>query len=185
MTAEQPQPSSPAYRTRRRPSARRDKIAFVSDARTLDGTLAAAEAAGDPPIKSCTHPRLALLALAIGGFAIGTTEFVSMGLLPNIARGVDVSIPAAGHAVSTYALGVVVGAPLLAILGARMSRYRLLLWLMAAFTVGNLASALAPSYHALLVARFAAGLPHGAFFGIGAVVGRRWSHRIGGRGRCR
>ena len=141
----------------------------MSEARTVDGTLASPEpdSSGEP----CSHPLLALLALAIGGFAIGTTEFVSMGLLPNIARGVGVSIPAAGHAVSTYALGVVVGAPLLATLGARMSRYRLLLWLMAAFAVGNLASALAPTYHTLLVARFAAGLPHGAFFGIGAVVG--------------
>ena len=93
-----------------------------------------------------------------------------MGLLPNIASGVDVSIPSAGNVISAYALGVVVGAPLLAIVGAKMSRQRLLLWLMAAFAVGNLASAAAPTYHTLLVARFASGLPHGAFFGIGAVV---------------
>ncbi len=91
----------------------------MSDARTFDGALAFPETVPDPDGESCSHPLLALFALAIGGFAIGTTEFVSMGLLPNIARGVDVSIPAAGHAVSTYALGVVVGAPLLAILGAR------------------------------------------------------------------
>lgn len=117
------------------------------------------------------HATWALFALAIGGFAIGTTEFVSMGLLPDIAAGMDVSIPVAGHFISAYALGVVVGAPLLAIVGARMSRQRLLIWLMLGFAVGNLASALAPNYPSLLAARFAAGLPHGAFFGVGAVVG--------------
>ena len=116
--------------------------------------------------------RWALFALAIGGFAIGTTEFVSMGLLPDIAAGMDVSIPVAGHFISAYALGVVVGAPLLAIVGARMSRQRLLIWLMA----GLRRSATSPrhwlpNYPSLLAARFAAGLPHGAFFGVGAVVG--------------
>ncbi len=141
----------------------------MTDARTLqDGTRISESAEGSG---GCAHPRWALLALAFGGFAIGTTEFVTMGLLPNIARGVDVSIPSAGHIVAAYALGVVFGAPLLAIVGARMSRQRLLLWLMAAFAVGNLTSALAPNYQLLLLARFASGLPHGAFFGIGAVVG--------------
>jgi len=117
------------------------------------------------------HATLAIFALAIGGFAIGTGEFVSMGLLPNIAGGVRVSIPQAGHVISAYALGVVIGAPLIAAFGARLPRKRLLWWLMAAFVLGNLASALAPSYSSLLVARFLSGLPHGAFFGIGAVVG--------------
>lgn len=120
---------------------------------------------------SSRHATLAILALAIGGFAIGTGEFVSMGLLPNIAGGVRISIPQAGHVISAYALGVVIGAPLIAAFGARLPRKRLLWWLMAAFVLGNLASALAPSYSSLLVARFLSGLPHGAFFGIGAVVG--------------
>ncbi len=141
----------------------------MSDAPILDdGSLAPLPATERG---SCAHPRWALLALAFGGFAIGTTEFVSMGLLPNIARGVEVSIPSAGHVIAAYALGVVFGAPLLAIVGARMSRQRLLLWLMAAFVIGNLSSALAPTYETLLIARFVAGLPHGAYFGIGAVVG--------------
>ena len=117
------------------------------------------------------HAQLAIFALAVGGFAIGTGEFVSMGLLPNIAGGVRVSIPQAGNVISAYAIGVMVGAPLIAAFGARLPRKRLLWWLMAAFVLGNLASALAPSYPTLLAARFLAGLPHGAFFGIGAVVG--------------
>jgi DHA1 family inner membrane transport protein len=117
------------------------------------------------------HANLAIFALAIGGFAIGTGEFVSMGLLPNIAGGVRISIPQAGHVISAYALGVVVGAPLIAAFGARLPRKRLLWWLMGAFALGNLASALAPGYHSLLLARFLSGLPHGAFFGIGALVG--------------
>lgn len=113
---------------------------------------------------------LALFALALGGFAIGTTEFVTMGLLPQIADGIDVSIPAAGHVVSTYALGVVVGAPLIATLAAKVPRKTQLVALMAAFAVANIASALAVSYGSLMVARFLSGLPHGAFFGIGSVV---------------
>ncbi|HST47882.1 MFS transporter [Jatrophihabitans sp.] len=117
------------------------------------------------------HATLAIFALAIGGFAIGTGEFVSMGLLPDIAGGVRISIPQAGHVISAYALGVVIGAPVIAAFGARLPRKRLLWWLMAAFALGNLASALAPGYGTLLVARFLSGLPHGAFFGIGALVG--------------
>ena len=111
-----------------------------------------------------------LAALALGGFAIGTTEFVAMGLLPQIARGVAVSLPAGGHVVSAYALGVVVGAPLLAGLGARLPRRTLLVGLMAAFAAGNLLSALAPTYGFLLAARFVTGLPHGAYFGVAALV---------------
>lgn len=120
---------------------------------------------------SSRHVGLALLALATGGFAIGTTEFVTMGLLPQIADGVDISIPTAGHIVSAYAIGVVVGAPVIAALGARTGRKRLLLGLMAVFVVGNILSAVANSYELLMAARFLTGLPHGAFFGIGAVVG--------------
>lgn len=111
-----------------------------------------------------------MLALATGGFAIGTTEFVSMGLLPQIAAGVHASIPATGHAISAYALGVVVGAPVLAYYGARLPRRALLLWLMAAFVLGNGASALVQGYDELLAARFVSGLPHGAFFGVASLV---------------
>ena len=106
----------------------------------------------------------------MGGFAIGTTEFVTMGLLPQIADGVGVSIPTGGHVISAYALGVVVGAPLLAFLGARLPRRGLLLALMVAFALGNAMSALATSYGGLMVARFAAGLPHGAYFGVASLV---------------
>lgn len=111
-----------------------------------------------------------LFALALGGFAIGTSEFVVMGLMPDIARGLSVNEPQVGHVISAYALGVVVGAPLLAILGARMRRRPLLLTLMALYAVGNLASALSPSYPAMLLFRFIAGLPHGAYFGVAALV---------------
>lgn len=113
---------------------------------------------------------LAVLALAVGGFTIGTTEFVTMGLLPEMARGVDVSIPQAGHVISTYALGVVVGAPLIAVLGARLPRKGLLLALMVAYAAANLATALAPSFLSLAGARFVAGLPHGAYFGVASLV---------------
>ncbi|MFK4082517.1 MFS transporter [Kribbella sp. NPDC020789] len=113
----------------------------------------------------------ALFALAIGGFAIGTTEFVTMGLLPQIADGVRISIPAARHVISAYAIGVVVGAPVIAALGARTGRKRLLLGLMAVFVLGNLLSTVASGYEMLMAARFLTGVPHGAFFGIGAVVG--------------
>jgi len=122
------------------------------------------------PTASCRHVNLAIFALAIGGFAIGTTEFVTMGLLPQIASGVGITIPTAGHVVSAYALGVVVGAPLIATLAARLSRKSVLVWLMVAFAAGNIASAMVASYPLLMLARFLSGLPHGAFFGIGAVV---------------
>ncbi|SCD94576.1 MFS transporter [Streptomyces sp. DvalAA-19] len=116
---------------------------------------------------------LALLALAVSAFGIGTTEFVMMGLLPNVADDLDTSVPTAGYLVSAYAIGVVLGAPLLTGLGSRVPRKKMLLLLMALFTVGNLASALAPDFGWLLAGRFLAGLPHGAFFGVGAVVAAR------------
>ncbi|SFL90446.1 MFS transporter [Streptomyces pini] len=116
---------------------------------------------------------LALLALAVAAFGIGTTEFVMMGLLPNVADDLGVSVPAAGHLVSAYAIGVVIGAPLLAAVGVRVPRRRMLIALMGLFTIGNLASALAPGYGTLLAGRVLAGLPHGAFFGVGAVVAAR------------
>ncbi|MEU8951105.1 MFS transporter [Streptomyces sp. NPDC048489] len=113
---------------------------------------------------------LALLALAVGAFGIGTTEFVMMGLLPDVADDLHISLPAAGHLVSAYALGVVTGAPLLAAATARLSRRKVLIGLMVLFVAGNALSALAPDQHWLLAARFLSGLPHGAFFGVGAVV---------------
>ncbi len=113
---------------------------------------------------------LVLLALAVGGFAIGTTEFATMSLLPLFAQGLGIDAPTAGHAISAYALGVVVGAPTLAVIGARLDRRTLLILLMAMFAVGNTLSGLAPSYEWLLVFRFVSGLPHGAYFGIAALV---------------
>lgn len=119
-----------------------------------------------------------MLAMALGGFGIGTTEFVAMGLLPNIASSVHVSEPTAGYVVSAYALGVVVGAPLIAALTARMSRRTLLIGLMVAFTVGNAATVLAPNFGTLIVAR----LPHGAYFGVAALVA---AHLAGPRQRAK
>jgi DHA1 family inner membrane transport protein len=123
-----------------------------------------------PPVPSTRTAVLAIVALALGGFAIGTTEFVTMGLLPDIADGVDASIPSAGHLISAYALGVVVGAPVIAALGARLPRRPLAMALMTAFVVGNALSALAPGYGTLLLARFVAGLPHGAYFGVASLI---------------
>ncbi|MFW9527446.1 MFS transporter [Xanthomonas euvesicatoria] len=113
---------------------------------------------------------LILLALAMGGFAIGISEFSTMGLMTQIAQGLQITEPQVGHVISAYALGVVVGAPLLAILGARWPRRTLLLLLMVFYALGNVASALAPSYHAMLLCRFIAGLPHGAYFGVASLV---------------
>jgi DHA1 family inner membrane transport protein len=110
------------------------------------------------------------LSLAIGGFALGTGEFAAMGLLPNVARDIDVSIPMAGHMISAYALGVVIGAPLLAAIFARAPRRAMLIGLMTLFALGNLASAAATNYGAVIAARFLAGLPHGAYFGIASLV---------------
>lgn len=111
-----------------------------------------------------------ILALALGGFGIGTTEFVAMGLIQEIARGIDVSVPVAGRMISAYALGVVVGAPIIAILCARVPRKGLLLALMLFFTVANAATAFAPDFNSLVASRFIAGLPHGAYFGVAALV---------------
>ncbi|MEV5568053.1 MFS transporter, partial [Streptomyces sp. NPDC052196] len=113
---------------------------------------------------------LALLALAIGAFGIGTTEFVIMGLLPEVAGTFDVSIPTAGYLVSGYAVGVMLGAPLMTVLGTRISRKRMLMLLMGFFIVGNVLSAVAPAFGLMLAGRLVASLAHGAFFGIGSVV---------------
>ncbi|WP_152223331.1 MFS transporter [Pseudomonas sp. SCB32] len=111
-----------------------------------------------------------LFALAIGAFGIGTTEFTPMGLLPVIADGVQVSIPTAGMLVTAYAVGVMVGAPVMTLLFSRFGKRAALMALMAIFTVGNLLSAMAPDYYTLLASRLVTSLNHGAFFGLGAVV---------------
>ncbi|MFF3696531.1 MFS transporter [Streptomyces sp. NPDC002221] len=113
---------------------------------------------------------LALLALAIGAFGIGTTEFVIMGLLPEVAGTFDVSIPTAGYLVSGYAVGVMLGAPLMTVLGTKITRKRMLMLLMGFFIAGNVLSALAPAFGLMLAGRIVASLAHGAFFGIGSVV---------------
>jgi DHA1 family inner membrane transport protein len=122
------------------------------------------------PTITLSPVRRALLALAVGGFGIGTGEFVMLGLLPNVAHDQHVSIPQAGHLISAYALGVVVGAPLLTAAAVRLPRKGLLISVALALAIGNFASAVAPSFGALLVIRFLAGLPHGAYFGVASVV---------------
>jgi len=117
-----------------------------------------------------SHPDLVHFALAVGGFAIGTTEFATMSLLPYFARDLGISAPAAGHAISAYALGVVLGAPLIAVLSARLARRTLLIGLMLVFALANGLTGLVPSYHAMLTLRFISGLPHGAYFGVAMLV---------------
>ena len=114
--------------------------------------------------------RRAVIALGVGGFAIGTGEFVIMGLLPEVASDIGVTIPQAGHVISAYALGVVIGAPVLAILAAGWRRRLLLITLMVIFALGNFATALAPGYLSLNLLRFITGLPHGTYFGVAALV---------------
>ncbi|WP_199038204.1 MFS transporter [Glycomyces salinus] len=115
--------------------------------------------------------RMPLFALSVGAFGIGTTEFVVMGTLSDIADSTGVSLAQAGLLVTAYALGVVIGAPLLTVATTKVARKRLLIALMACFAAANLATAAAPDFASLLGARFVAGLPHGAFFGAAAVVG--------------
>ncbi|MCO5730868.1 MFS transporter [Rhizobium sp. SSA_523] len=110
------------------------------------------------------------LALAVGGFGIGTGEFAIMGLLPEVAATYGVSIPQAGHVISAYAIGVVIGAPIIAALAAKLPRKTLLLMLMSLFAIGNALSALAPEFQSFTVLRFVTGLPHGAYFGVAALV---------------
>lgn len=116
------------------------------------------------------HPGIVHFALAVGGFAIGTTEFATMSLLPYFSRDLGIDAPTAGHVISAYALGVVVGAPLIAALTARMARHRLLILLMTMFALANGLTGLAPTYHAMLLFRFLSGLPHGAYFGIAMLM---------------
>ncbi|GAA2174778.1 MFS transporter [Agrococcus versicolor] len=130
---------------------------------------------------SPTRRVLALVALALGGFGIGTTEFASMGLLPLIgddlvpgfAANPERGIQTAGWLISAYALGVVVGAPAIAVLAARMSQRRLVVILVAAFTVANLSSALMPTFELTLLSRFVSGIPHGAYFGVASLLAAR------------
>ena len=123
----------------------------------------------DAPVSRGVY-KFAVFALAIGAFAIGVTEFATMGLLPMIAEELGITVPQAGHAVSFYAIGVVVGAPLITTIAAHMDRKLLLLCMMGLFALGNLASMLAPTATLFNIARFVSGLPHGAYLGIGAVV---------------
>lgn len=111
-----------------------------------------------------------ILALAVGGFCIGTTEFVAMGLIQEISHNLHVSIPVAGHFISAYALGVTIGAPIIAILAAKVPRKTLLIGLMFFYGIANGVTALAHTYESMLISRFIAGLPHGAYFGIAALV---------------
>ena len=119
---------------------------------------------------SRTAIALVTLALAVGSFGIGTGEFVIMGLLPNVADTFGVTTPEAGHVISAYALGVVVGAPIIAVLAAKMARRTLLLLMMAIFAAGNISSAFAPTFESFTALRFITGLPHGAYFGVAALV---------------
>jgi len=113
---------------------------------------------------------IALLAMGLGSFAIGVGEFISMGLLPEISSSLSISIPQAGHSISAYALGVVIGAPLLAMLSTGRSRTRMLVFLMGLYALANIASALAPNYESMLLLRLLSGFPHGTFFGIASLV---------------
>jgi DHA1 family inner membrane transport protein len=115
-------------------------------------------------------PIWALIALAIGAFAIGTTEFTPMGLLPVIATGIDVSIPTAGMLITAYALGVMIGAPIMTLALSRFPTKKALMLLMGIFVVGNLLSVIAPGYWTLLISRLITSLNHGAFFGLGSVL---------------
>ena len=125
-----------------------------------------------PPVQRSAkrHLGLAILSLAMGGFAIGTTEFAMMGLLKEVEEGLAISTPEAGNLISAYALGVVIGAPVFAAFGAKLPRKHLALGLMLFLSVANLTSFIAPDYGLMLVSRFASGLPHGAFFGVAAVI---------------
>ncbi|MBB4348118.1 MULTISPECIES: MFS transporter [Rhizobiaceae] len=133
-------------------------------------SMDAARAASSHQTLSPLAVLLITFALAVGGFGIGTGEFVIMGLLPDVAKTFDVSIPMAGYVISAYALGVVVGAPIIAVLSARVPRRTLLLWLMGVFAAGNILSAMAPDFWSFTFLRFLTGLPHGAYFGVASLV---------------
>lgn len=122
------------------------------------------------PVGVQVRPGIVHFALAIGGFAIGTSEFAAMALIPYFSPSLEISEATASHVISAYALGVVVGAPILAVLGARMPRRMLLIGLMLVYAVAHVASALAQTYGGMLAYRFISGLPHGAYFGVASLV---------------
>jgi MFS transporter, DHA1 family, inner membrane transport protein len=122
------------------------------------------------PYKTAGRVGVVHFSLALGGFAIGTTEFATMSLLPFFSHDLGIDAPTAGHVISAYALGVVIGAPLIAVLSARLARRTLLMLLMGTFALANGLSGLAPNYSTMLVFRFLSGLPHGAYFGIAMLV---------------
>ena len=138
----------------------------------IDPIIALVDAAPPSPAQAERERHFwpAVWALGVGGFAIGTGEFVIMGLLPEVAKDLGVTIPQAGHVISAYALGVVIGAPVLAVLAANWPRRALLVALMALFALGNFASALAPGYVTMMLMRFMTGLPHGTYFGVAALM---------------
>ncbi len=140
---------------------------FMTDCSTLDSPATRVSQAGG---LSASAILLIEIALAAGGFGIGTGEFVIMGLLPEVATTYGVSVPQAGHVISAYALGVVLGAPIIAALAAKLPRKTLLLILMGTFALGNFMSALAPGFLSFTALRFITGLPHGAYFGVAALV---------------
>lgn len=121
-------------------------------------------------INQIKHPHWLLFALAVSGFAIGTTEFATMSVLPYIAGGLHSSEPTAGHLISIYAFDVVIGAPVIAIFAARLNRRSLLLALMIFFALAHLGTMLEPDYYSIMLFRFLSGLPHGAYFGVDALV---------------
>ncbi|MCE2564488.1 MFS transporter [Komagataeibacter sp. FNDCF1] len=124
----------------------------------------------DASVRGTVGPGLIFFILALGGFAIGTAEFAAMSLVPMISADMHVTVPQAGHAIEAYAAGVCVGAPLIAMLGARQSRKYLLIGMMVMYVIGNGLTAVAPNYLLLLLCRFMSGLPHGAYFGTAGIV---------------
>jgi DHA1 family inner membrane transport protein len=142
----------------------------MSDMAIADEACLAARDKAPAAPRSRLAVALIELALAVGSFGIGTGEFAIMGLLPNLAQEFNITTPEAGYAISAYALGVVVGAPIIAVMAAKLARQTLLLLLMAVFAVGNAVSAVAPSFESFVALRFLTGLPHGAYFGVAALV---------------
>ena len=144
----------------------------MTDTPCLQAGTAECAVPGPSPSSTLTPTMILLIeiALAAGGFGIGTGEFAIMGLLPDVAATYGVSVPQAGQVITAYALGVVVGAPIIAVLAAKASRRVLLLLLMGIFALGNIASAFAPDFLSFTALRFVTGLPHGAYFGVAALV---------------
>ncbi|QNK62197.1 MFS transporter [Pedobacter sp. PAMC26386] len=124
-------------------------------------------------LKLITNTKTSLITLCLGGISLGMTEFMMMGVLPDVAKTLKISIPSAGNLISIYALGVIIGAPIMVAVLGKYPPKKVLIGLMITVASGNILFSLAPTYELLMVARFLVGLPHGAFFGIGAVVASR------------